>query len=50
MAADTADLLTAREALTKSYNIPAVKAYVDILDQQTRAILEENGFYFFNRS
>ena len=26
-------LVTARQALAKSYNIPAVKAYVDILDK-----------------
>jgi penicillin-binding protein len=37
-------LMTAREALTDSYNIPAVKAYVDILDQRPAQYLEKMGF------
>lgn len=37
-------LVTAREALAKSYNIPAVKAYVDILNQRPARYLEKMGF------
>lgn len=37
-------LLTAREALTKSANIPAVKAYVDILNQRPAEYLKKMGF------
>lgn len=37
-------LVTAREALARSYNIPAVKAYVDILDQRPAQYLEKMGF------
>lgn len=36
-------LVTARQALAKSYNIPAVKAYVDILDQNPVQYLEKMG-------
>ena len=42
-------LVTARQALAKSYNIPAVKAYVDILDQKSSRILNKNGYYLINR-
>nr|WP_295974735.1 transglycosylase domain-containing protein [uncultured Bacillus sp.] len=37
-------LLTAREALTKSANIPAVKAYVDILNYRPAEYLAKMGF------
>ena len=37
-------LMTAREALTDSYNVPAVKAYVDILDQKPAQYLKKMGF------
>ncbi|WP_445489434.1 transglycosylase domain-containing protein [Niallia sp. 03133] len=37
-------LVTARYALTKSYNVPAVKAYTDILPQKPAAYLEKMGF------
>ncbi|MFT8322357.1 MAG: transglycosylase domain-containing protein [Bacillus sp. (in: firmicutes)] len=37
-------LVTARYALTKSYNVPAVKAYTDILPQRPAAYLEKMGF------
>ncbi|WP_428911301.1 transglycosylase domain-containing protein [Niallia sp. Krafla_26] len=37
-------LVTAREALKKSYNIPTVKAYIDILDQRPAQYLEKMGF------
>ncbi|WP_075982613.1 transglycosylase domain-containing protein [Bacillus massilinigeriensis] len=37
-------LVTAREALTRSYNVPAVKAYVDILDQRPAEYLKKMGF------
>ncbi|GKU81589.1 transglycosylase domain-containing protein [Niallia sp. NCCP-28] len=37
-------LVTARYALTKSYNVPAVKAYVDILPQKPAKYLEKMGF------
>jgi len=40
----THGLVTAREALAKSYNIPAVKAYVDILDTNPAQYLEKMGF------
>ncbi|WP_394235582.1 transglycosylase domain-containing protein [Niallia oryzisoli] len=40
----THGLVTAREALAKSYNIPAVKAYVDILDSQPAQYLVKMGF------
>lgn len=36
-------LVTARTALAKSYNIPAVKAYVDILPHQPAKYLEKMG-------
>ena len=44
MVAVIMDLVTAREALAKSYNIPAVKAYVDILDSRPAQYLEKMGF------
>ena len=37
-------LVTARVALAKSYNIPTVKAYVDILDARPAEYLEKMGF------
>lgn len=37
-------LVTARYALEKSYNVPAVKAYVDILSQKPAKYLEKMGF------
>lgn len=37
-------LLTAREALTKSANIPAVKAYVEILNHRPAEYLKKMGF------
>lgn len=37
-------LVTARVALTKSYNVPAVKAYTDILSQKPATYLEKMGF------
>ncbi|MCQ6274410.1 penicillin-binding protein [Bacillus sp. V3B] len=37
-------LMTAREALADSYNVPTVKAYVDILDQRPAQYLEKMGF------
>ena len=37
-------LVTARVALAKSYNIPTVKAYVDILDSRPAQYLEKMGF------
>lgn len=37
-------LMTAREALADSYNVPAVKAYIDILDQKPAQYLEKMGF------
>lgn len=37
-------LVTARYALAKSYNVPAVKAYVDILPQKPAKYLEKMGF------
>lgn len=37
-------LVSARYALTKSYNVPAVKAYVDILDQRPAEYLAKMGF------
>lgn len=37
-------LVTARQALLRSYNIPAVKAYVDILDQRPAEFLVKMGF------
>jgi len=37
-------LVTARVALTKSYNIPTVKAYVDIIDQKPADYLKKMGF------
>ncbi|MFB6467646.1 transglycosylase domain-containing protein [Cytobacillus sp. Hz8] len=37
-------LVTAREALAKSYNVPAVKAYVDILNQRPAEYLKKMGF------
>lgn len=37
-------LVSAREALKWSYNIPAVKAYADILDQRPATYLEKMGF------
>ena len=37
-------LVTARDALAKSYNIPTVKAYVDILDTRPARVLEKMGF------
>ncbi|WP_071393818.1 transglycosylase domain-containing protein [Bacillus tuaregi] len=40
----THGLVTAREALTRSYNIPAVKAYVDIIDTKPAQYLEKMGF------
>ncbi len=49
-------LLTAREALRKSANIPAVKAYVDILNNRPAEYLKKMGFTslteadFVNRS
>ena len=36
-------LVTARQALAKSYNIPAVKAYVDILDKRPADYLTKMG-------
>ncbi len=36
-------LVTARQALAKSYNIPAVKAYVDILDKRPAEYLTKMG-------
>ena len=44
MVADIMALVTARVALAKSYNIPAVKAYVDILDARPAQYLEKMGF------
>ena len=37
-------LTSARHALKKSYNVPAVKLYKDILDQQPAKYLEKMGF------
>lgn len=37
-------LLTAREALAHSYNMPAVKTYVDIFDYKPMSFLEKMGF------
>jgi penicillin-binding protein 1B len=37
-------LVTARYALTKSYNVPAVKLYKDILDSKPAQYLEKMGF------
>jgi penicillin-binding protein len=37
-------IASARHALKKSYNIPAVKLYKDILDQQPAKYLEKMGF------
>lgn len=37
-------LVSARYALTRSYNVPAVKAYVDILDQRPAQYLDKMGF------
>ena len=36
-------LVTARQALAKSYNVPAVKAYVDILDKRPADYLTKMG-------
>lgn len=49
-------LVSVRHAITKSYNIPAVKAYVDILDKRPAEYLVKMGFTslheqdFVNRS
>ncbi len=37
-------LVTAREALLRSYNVPAVKAYVDILNKRPAEYLTKMGF------
>jgi penicillin-binding protein 1B len=37
-------LVTARHALTKSYNVPAVKLYKDIVNQKPAKYLEKMGF------
>ncbi len=49
-------LVTARYALTKSFNVPAVKAYTEILPQKPARFLEKMGFTslveddYYNRS
>jgi penicillin-binding protein 1B len=37
-------LVSARDALAKSYNVPAVKLYTQIIDQQPAKYLEKMGF------